>query len=76
MSFCLIDLYVIKTYLYLSWYRELCLKQNEKNWKPGPSLITTRVRSTPCLLRLQWNNNPLLFDKGAWYYVHLTRIFI
>ena len=37
---------------------------------PGPSLTTTRVRSTPALLRLSWHGFPLHYNKSkGWSYI-------
>lgn len=53
-----------------SWYRELCMKPGEENWKPGPVLITTKTRTTPYVLRLTWDNHPIYFLKGhGWGYL-------
>jgi len=65
---------------YPSWYRELCdhpfgasklrSDKNLKHWEPGPSLISTQIRSTPKLLRLMWKGYPLYFDeKNRWGYL-------
>lgn len=52
------------------WYRELCSKPSDKDWMPGPNLVTTRMRTTPSLLRLSWNGHPLYYDeKNAWSYI-------
>lgn len=52
-----------------SWYRDLCPKVSSENWSPGPSLISTRLRVTPSLLRLTWENNPLYHSKKGWSYI-------
>lgn len=46
------------------------MKFTEKNWEPGPNLISTKTRSTPYLLRLTWNGYPIHYlDKFAWGYL-------
>ncbi|RNA01848.1 DNA polymerase subunit gamma-1 [Brachionus plicatilis] len=55
---------------YPNWYRDLCSRFTEANWQPGPSLISTKTRSTPYLLRLTWNGNPMNYSKkSAWGYL-------
>ena len=69
---------------YPSWYRDLCLKEpkkktnnddendeNETNsWRPGPQLISTKMRVVPKLLRLTWLGYPLHYDeKHGWGYL-------
>lgn len=59
---------------YPLWYRELCekpIKQNNSdNWKFGPILISTQIRSVPKLLRLVWDSFPLHYDqKHGWGYL-------
>ena len=57
----------------LSWYRELCMKpskSDESVWKPGPQLISTKMRVVPKLLRLTWLGYPLHYDdKHGWGYL-------
>lgn len=52
----------------ISWYRDICLNTGDKEYKPGPCLITTKLRVTPNLLRLRWKGNPLIYQNSAWYY--------
>ncbi|CAF3389354.1 unnamed protein product [Rotaria sp. Silwood1] len=62
---------------YPSWYRDLCMKQpkdnindEESSWKPGPQLISTKMRIVPKLLRLTWLGYPLHYDeKHGWGYL-------
>lgn len=60
----------INAFLKKRWYRELCSKPSDKDWMPGPNLVTTRMRTTPSLLRLSWNGYPLYYDeRDAWSYI-------
>lgn len=60
-----------------NWYRELCMKPSKDNvndeesvWKPGPQLISTKIRIVPKLLRLTWLGYPLHYDeKHGWGYL-------
>ncbi|CAF3501411.1 unnamed protein product [Adineta steineri] len=62
---------------YPSWYRDLCMKQpknddneEESTWKPGPQLISTKMRVVPKLLRLTWLGYPVHYDdKHGWGYL-------
>jgi DNA polymerase gamma 1 len=64
---------------YPSWYRDLCMKQakvenddddDDETWKPGPQLISTKMRIVPKLLRLTWLGYPLHHDdKHGWGYL-------
>jgi DNA polymerase gamma 1 len=68
---------LIKYLIFDSWYRELCMKQSkndinneESSWKPGPQLISTKIRIVPKLLRLTWLGYPLHYDeKHGWGYL-------
>lgn len=56
------------------WYRDLCCPFNksnpEKEWQPGPCLITTQMRITPKLMQLTWEGYPLHFhQKHGWGYL-------
>ena len=59
------------------WYRELCCPESkaqsllgEKQWSPGPCLISTQMRITPRLMRLTWNGYPLHHHaKHGWGYL-------
>lgn len=56
------------------WYRDLCCPYNkstpEKEWQPGPCLITTQMRITPKLMQLTWEGYPLHFhQKHGWGYL-------
>lgn len=59
------------------WYRELCCPINKaetlrdnKEWQPGPCLISTQMRITPKLMRLTWNGYPLHHHpKYGWGYL-------
>lgn len=56
------------------WYRDLCCPPNrpnpEKEWQPGPCLITTQMRITPKLMQLTWDGYPLHFHpKHGWGYL-------
>ena len=53
-----------------SWYRELCPKLKDPDWQPGPALITTKIRTTPNILRLTWGGYPLYYhEKHGWGYL-------
>ena len=56
-----------------SWYRDLCMKQpkdDDQAWKPGPQLISNKMRIVPKLLRLTWLGYPLHYDdKHGWGYL-------
>lgn len=58
-----------------SWYRDLCVKppkvqEEESTWKPGPQLISTKMRVVPKLLRLTWLGYPLHHDEEhGWGYL-------
>ncbi|XP_076462346.1 DNA polymerase subunit gamma-1-like [Babylonia areolata] len=55
---------------YPAWYRELCPRQNEDDWYPGPSNISTQCRVTPKLMRLTWDGYPLHYDAAfGWGYL-------
>lgn len=59
------------------WYRDLCCPYNkastllkDKDWQPGPCLISTQMRITPKLMKLTWNGYPLHFNlKYGWGYL-------
>ncbi|XP_072134225.1 DNA polymerase subunit gamma-1 isoform X1 [Mobula birostris] len=52
------------------WYRKMCLKWNDPQWLPGPSLISLQMRVTPKLMRLTWDGFPLHFaEKHGWGYL-------
>ncbi|XP_048734786.1 DNA polymerase subunit gamma-1-like [Ostrea edulis] len=52
---------------YPAWYRELCPRKTDKDWKPGPSLISTSRRITPKLLRMTYKGYPLHYaDQYGW----------
>jgi hypothetical protein len=58
---------IFLTLIKTSWYRELCLKSDDPEWQPTPSLITTRTRVTPNLLRLTWKGYPMHHhEKLGW----------
>jgi DNA polymerase gamma 1 len=43
---------------------------DESSWKPGPQLISTKMRIVPKLLRLTWLGYPLHYDeKHGWGYL-------
>ena len=60
-----------------SWYRDLCMKPSKNDldedaspWKPGPHLISTKMRVVPKLLRLTWLGYPVHYDdKHGWGYL-------
>lgn len=53
-----------------SWYRELSPRFDDEAWQPSPSLITTKTRVTPNLLRLTWKGFPMHhYDKLGWGYL-------
>lgn len=65
---------------YPAWYRDLCdhpfggskLRSDEKllKWQPGPSLISTSMRTSPKLLRMLWKGYPLHYDDThKWGYL-------
>lgn len=81
-----IDIYETKSFMrqirpflpgFPKWYRELCCPPNkvssllrDKEWQPGPCLITTQMRVTPKLMQLTWNGYPLHFNqKYGWGYL-------
>ncbi len=72
-----LDFSLIKHCIVYSWYRELCMKPSKDNnndeevsWKPGPQLISTKMRIVPKLLRLTWLGYPLHYDdKYGWGYL-------
>ncbi|XP_048418608.2 DNA polymerase subunit gamma-1 [Stegostoma tigrinum] len=52
------------------WYRKLCLKWNDPQWLPGPSLISLQMRVTPKLMRLTWDGFPLHYSEShGWGYL-------
>ncbi|XP_063781860.1 DNA polymerase subunit gamma-1 isoform X1 [Pseudophryne corroboree] len=52
------------------WYRKLCLRLEDPEWVPGPSLISLQMRLTPKLMRLTWDGFPLHYsDKHGWGYL-------
>ncbi|XP_078097437.1 DNA polymerase subunit gamma-1 [Mustelus asterias] len=52
------------------WYRKLCLKWNDPQWLPGPSLISLQMRVTPKLMRLTWDGFPLHYSETyGWGYL-------
>lgn len=40
---------------YPKWYADLCMRNTETNWKPGPVNLSTLTKITPKLLRMTWN---------------------
>lgn len=58
---------------YPAWYRDFCVKVSDAedtDWEPGPTLISTQMRSVPKLLRLKWDGYPVHFDsKHGWGYL-------
>ncbi|XP_013783947.1 DNA polymerase subunit gamma-1-like isoform X2 [Limulus polyphemus] len=74
------NLYKTQPFLpgYPSWYRDLSVKRkegskddgNEDEWEPGPTLISTQMRTVPKLMRLTWDGYPLHYDtKHGWGYL-------
>lgn len=80
------DIYATKSFMrqispflpgFPRWYRDLCCPYNKassllgnKDWKPGPCLITTQMRITPKLMQLTWQGYPLHFNqKYGWGYL-------
>lgn len=80
------DIYDTKTFMrqimpfmpgFPKWYRDLCCPINkaatllpDKEWQPGPCLITTQMRITPKLMRLTWDGYPLHYtQKHGWGYL-------
>ncbi|XP_030433904.1 DNA polymerase subunit gamma-1 isoform X1 [Gopherus evgoodei] len=52
------------------WYRKLCLRLNDPDWVPGPSLISLQMRVTPKLMRLTWDGFPVHYsEKHGWGYL-------
>ncbi|KGL80671.1 DNA polymerase subunit gamma-1, partial [Tinamus guttatus] len=52
------------------WYRKLCLRLDDADWVPGPSLISLQMRVTPKLMRLAWDGFPLHYsEKHGWGYL-------
>lgn len=67
---CLNSLSWIKSLNVYSWYRELCPRTSDPDWKPGPSLVSTSRRITPKLLRMTYKGYPLHYDdKYGWGYL-------
>ena len=67
----------IKTTLsnYPEWYKNICRKEKEDDWKPGPVQVTTLMKITPKLMRLTWLGMPLHFDKNlGWGYLKAKSI--
>ena len=57
-------------YFLYSWYRNLCRKNNDPDWKPGPCLVSPQARISPVLLRMTWDGYPLFFsNKYGWGYL-------
>ncbi|XP_078314723.1 DNA polymerase subunit gamma-1-like isoform X3 [Crassostrea virginica] len=55
---------------YPAWYRELCPKTTDPDWRSGPSQISTSRRITPKLLRMTYKGFPLHYDdKYGWGYL-------
>lgn len=55
---------------YPLWYRELCLKNNNPDWEPGPTRLSTLTKVTPRLLRMTWNGYTLHHDRAhGWGYL-------
>ncbi|XP_011312984.1 DNA polymerase subunit gamma-1, mitochondrial [Fopius arisanus] len=48
---------------YPAWYRKLCMKQHEENWRPGPHNISTSMKIAPKLLNLTWENYPIHYIR-------------
>lgn len=80
------DVYETKTFMrtitpflpgFPKWYRDICCPAskassllNDKEWQPGPCLITTQMRITPKLMQLTWDGYPLHFhQKHGWGYL-------
>lgn len=59
------------------WYRDICCPPNkaatllgDKEWQPGPCLISTQMRLTPKLMQLTWDGYPLHFHQSyGWGYL-------
>ncbi|KAJ7311091.1 hypothetical protein JRQ81_006690 [Phrynocephalus forsythii] len=52
------------------WYRKLCLRLDDPDWVPGPSLVSLQMRVTPKLMRLAWDGFPLHYsEKHGWGYL-------
>ncbi|KAG8238301.1 hypothetical protein J437_LFUL017787 [Ladona fulva] len=55
---------------YPKWYRKLCPKptcpdpDEDDEWIPGPTLLTTNTRIAPKLLRLCWEKYPVHYVQG------------
>jgi DNA polymerase gamma 1 len=46
------------------------VNDEESSWKPGPHLISTKMRIVPKLLRLTWLGYPLHYDdEHGWGYL-------
>lgn len=66
---------------YPSWYRDFCSQplgasrskasdDVDKDWEPGPFMISTQMRSVPKLLRMMWNGYALHHDLiHGWGYL-------
>lgn len=48
---------------YPAWYRKLCLKLSEDNWRPGPQLLGTGMQVAPKLLSLCWEGYPVHYIR-------------
>lgn len=59
------------------WYKDLCCPFNkaesmlgDREWQPGPILISTQMRITPKIMQLTWNGYPLHYNqKYGWGYL-------
>lgn len=59
------------------WYRDLCCPPHkaasilgDREWQPGPCLITTQMRITPKLMQLTWDGYPLHYTQEyGWGYL-------
>ncbi|XP_039261727.2 DNA polymerase subunit gamma-1-like [Styela clava] len=50
---------------YPKWYTELCMKENDEDWEPGPVKLSTLTKVTPKLLRMTWYGYCLHHDKST-----------
>lgn len=55
---------------YPKWYRDLCMRPNQPNYKPGPVNISSQTKITPSILRMTWDGYPLHHErKHGWGYL-------
>jgi len=59
---------------YPKWYRDLCKRESDIDYKPGPCGISSQTKVTPSLLRMTWDGYPLHYQrKYGWGYLKATQ---